>query len=253
MADETHVGEFLLINNNNTRTKFALADDDRLLRHRVIDSCDVSVSAVQNLLEGWDFEKAVLASVVPANAPDLIASVADKEIVEVSCRINLPVEIDFPNPTTVGADRIANAAAVAGEYGGEAVIVVDFGTAVTFDIVDARPAYIGGVIAPGLDSMRNYLHQRTALLPIIDLKRPDFAIGKSTEDAMLSGAFHGYRGLVKEIIAQIEKELGQKAKIVATGGYADLIAEGLSEIEEIEPKLTMLGLLKIARMNFSHE
>jgi len=253
MADPDQVGRFLLINNNNTRTKFALADEGRLIDHRVIDSSEVSEESVDELLDGWDFREVVLASVVPDNVPALSRSQEGKSIVTVNHLTRLPVAIDFPNPSSVGADRLGNAAAVAEEAEKKPIIVVDFGTAVTFDIVDQRPAYIGGVIAPGLDSMRNYLHQRTALLPIIDLEKPDFAIGKSTRDAMLAGAFHGYRGLVKEIIAQIEKELGQKAKIVATGGYADLIAQGLPEIESIEPLLTMQGLLKIARMNFVDE
>ncbi len=253
MADSDQGGRFLLINNNNTRTKFALADGTQLLDHRVMDSSEVSTESINTLLRGWKYRKVVLASVVPDNVPALLESQKGMSVVEVNHLTRLPVTIDFPNPSTVGADRLGNAAAVAGEYGKKPVIVVDFGTAVTFDIVDERPAYIGGVIAPGLDSMRNYLHQRTALLPIIDLEKPDFAIGKSTKDAMLAGAFHGYRGLVKEIIAQIEKELDQKAKIIATGGYADLIAQGLQEIESIEPLLTMQGLLKIAQMNFLDE
>ena len=117
----------------------------------------------------------------------------------------LGVDIDFPKPQSVGADRLANAAAVANDQLDRSIIVVDFGTAVTFDIVDTRPAYVGGVIAPGLDSMTRYLHRRTALLPRIEIRDPNSAIGKSTEHAMLSGAFHGYRGLVIEIINQIRK------------------------------------------------
>ena len=129
-------------------------------------------------------------------------------------------------------------------------MVVDFGTAVTFDIVDARPAYIGGVIAPGLDAMRHYLHQKTALLPKIDLERPESAIGRSTVHAMQSGAFHGYRGLTREILARVIAELDCPAKVIATGGYAALIADGLPEIESVEPYLTMHGLLRIAKLNF---
>jgi type III pantothenate kinase len=132
--------------------------------------------------------------------------------------------------------------------------VVDFGTAVTFDIIDDRPAYIGGVIAPGLGAMRHYLHERTALLPEIELKRPSGAIGKTTEHAMQSGAFHGYRGLVREILARISEEMGNgDCKVVATGGYASLIAENFSEIETVDPQLTMKGLIRIAGLNFFHE
>ena len=210
--------EFLLINNNNTRTKFALANRDGLLAHESMMSRDVTTETVRAHLKPWNWDKVVLASVVPANVPALKEAQGGKAIVELSHTIALGVEVDFPNPATIGADRLANAAAVAGRYPGEAVIVVDFGTAVTFDIIDTRPAYVGGVIAPGLDAMRHYLHQRTALLPEIEIVRPDSAIGKSTEGAMQAGAFHGYRGLVREILDQIQSEMELTAKVIATGG-----------------------------------
>ncbi|MCL4108461.1 UNVERIFIED_CONTAM: hypothetical protein GTU68_046154 [Idotea baltica] len=190
-----------------------------------------------------------MASVVPDRANDLRQWFSDTPLVEVSHKIELGIDVDFPNPATIGADRLANAAAVS-----EPMIVVDFGTAVTFDIIsrqtDDQLAYIGGVIAPGLDAMRNYLHQRTALLPEIDLREPPSAIGKSTEDAMLSGAVYGYRGLVREILVQIRTELNHDTKIVATGGYADLIAAGMPEIERVDPFLTMEGLRIIGDLNF---
>lgn len=242
--------DYLLINNNNTRTKFALASGRELLEHRSIASCDVTVASVIDLVADWRYESVVLASVVPDNIPDLLISQTGKALVEVSHRIALGVEVDFPDPSKIGADRLANAVAVAQRGFDGPVIVVDFGTAVTFDIIDRRPAYIGGVIAPGLNAMRHYLHQKTALLPEIDLARPETAIGKSTVHAMQSGAFHGYRGLVKEILQQIELEMGEAAKVIATGGYAGLIAEGLPVIASVEPYLTMEGLLHIAHLNF---
>ena len=138
----------------------------------------------------------------------------------------------IPTPKSIGADRLANAAAVAALYGCPA-IVVDFGTAVTFDIVSARRNYIGGVIAPGLEAMTNFLYQRTALLPKLSLKEPRRAIGRSTIEAMLSGAVFGYRGLVREILARIRAEQFPRRKlhVVATGGYARLIAAQLPEID----------------------
>ena len=243
--------EFLLINNNNSRTKFALSNRGELTdEHRVIDTKDLTEIDVADLLEEWNFSKIVMASVVPDRADDLRKWFSETPMVEVSHKIKLGIEVDFPNPATIGADRLANAAAVS-----EPMIVVDFGTAVTFDIIsqqnDDQLAYIGGVIAPGLDAMRNYLHQRTALLPEIDLREPPSAIGKSTEDAMLSGAVYGYRGLVREILVQINNELDHDTKIVATGGYADLIAAGMPEIERVEPFLTMEGLRIIGDLNFT--
>ncbi|NLT70520.1 MAG: type III pantothenate kinase [Verrucomicrobiaceae bacterium] len=247
----TSTAAYLLINNNNTRTKFALACGGELLEHRSLASRDVTADSVAALLADWRYDFVVLASVVPANVPALVASQSGRELVEVSHRIPLGVAIDFPEPAKIGADRLANAVAVARRRFDGPVIVVDFGTAVTFDIIDRRPAYIGGVIAPGLDAMRHYLHQKTALLPKIDLARPDTAIGKTTVHAMQSGAFHGYRGLVKEILQQIEGEMGETAKVIATGGYAGLIAEGLPMITSVEPYLTMQGLLHVAHLNFT--
>lgn len=243
--------DYLLINNNNTRTKFALASGNELLEHRSIASREVTERTVRELTGDWQYGKVVLASVVPANLPALLASQAGRPLVQVSHRIKLGLAVDFPDPSKVGADRLANAVAVALRQPEEAVIVVDFGTAVTFDIIDPRPAYIGGVIAPGLDAMRHYLHQRTALLPEIDLARPESAIGKTTVHAMQSGAFHGYRGLVKEILHQIQMEMGIRAKVIATGGYASLIADDLPEVGTVEPFLTMQGLLRIAELNFT--
>ncbi len=245
-------GEFLLINDNNTRTKFALANRESLLAHESIYATSVDPANIGSLLSSWHWEQCLLASVVPNHLEALREFVADRPLIELNHRIPLGVEVDFPNPSSIGADRLANAAAAADAGGAKPVVVVDFGTAVTFDILDTRPAYIGGVIAPGLDAMRHYLHQRTALLPEIDLVHPDSAIGKTTEHAMQSGAFHGYRGLVREILAQIEKELGSAAKVIATGGYAALIAEEFPDIEDVDPVLTMKGLLRVANLNFPH-
>ena len=160
------------------------------------------------------------------------------------------MKIDYPKPKLIGADRLANAAAVAKLYGYPA-IVVDFGTAVTFDIISASGAYIGGVIAPGLEAMTNFLYQRTALLPKLSLKEPQRAIGKSTLDAMRSGAVFGYRGLVREILARIKAEQFSRKKVavIATGGYARLIASKLPEVALVHPHLTLEGLRIVGNLN----
>jgi len=165
-------------------------------------------------------------------------------------KLKLGVEIDYPNPQSIGADRLANAAAVTALHGFPA-IVVDFGTAVTFDIVSGQRAYIGGVIAPGLEAMTNFLYRRTALLPQLSLKEPRRAVGKSTIQAMLSGAVFGYRGLVREILTQVKAEQFSRKKVhvVATGGYARLIARRLPEIDVVRPNLTLEGLRIVANLN----
>ena len=167
-----------------------------------------------------------------------------------NAKSRLGVGVKYPKPETIGADRLANAAAVAKLYGSPAV-VVDFGTAVTFDVVSENSDYVGGVIAPGLESMTNFLYQRTALLPKLILREPRAAIGKTTRDAMMAGAIYGYRGLVREILRAICSEFStrKKVRVVATGGYAQLIARRMPEIEAVHPGLTLEGLRIIANLN----
>jgi len=143
------------------------------------------------------------------------------------------VGIDYPKPDTIGPDRLANAVAARHHFGAP-VVVVDFGTAVTFDVVNRAGNYAGGIIAPGLAAMTDYLHEKTALLPRIKIREIKSAVGKSTEQAMLVGAVHGYRGLVRGLIGQLKRELrARRLPVVATGGYAKLIAAGLPEISAV--------------------
>jgi type III pantothenate kinase len=173
-----------------------------------------------------------------------------RPVLRVTAKLKLGVGIDYPKPATIGADRLANAAAAWARFGGP-VVVVDFGTAVSFDVVSAEGKYVGGVIAPGLEAMTHYLHTRTALLPEISLIEPPSAIGKNTKHAMLSGAVHGYRGLVREILREVGDEMGKPRKlaVVATGGYAELIAAKLPEIRKVVPELTLDGLRIIGTLN----
>ena len=131
-------------------------------------------------------------------------------------------------------------------------MVVDFGTAVTFDVVNRRGDYVGGIIAPGLAAMTSYLHEKTALLPEIKIREVTGAVGKSTEQAMLIGAVHGYRGLIRELIGKLKEELKcRRLPVVATGGYAKLMAKKLPEITAVDPLLTLKGLRLAWEMNQS--
>ena len=165
-------------------------------------------------------------------------------------KLKLGVTIDYPKPESIGADRLANVAAVAELYGSPAM-AVDFGTAATFDVVSEARRYIGGVIAPGLEAMTNFLYQRTALLPRLSLKEPHRVVGKSTIEAMRSGAIFGYRGLVREILTRIKADQFSRKKIaiVATGGYARLIASQVPEVAAIHPHLTLEGLRIVGNLN----
>ncbi len=207
-------------------------------------------AALQRFVKQRKIDIFVVCSVVPTKNGVVRKAAKQSKILWLTPRLQLGVGIDYPNPKTIGADRLANAAAVADLYGSPA-IVVDFGTAVTFDIVSAQRNYIGGVIAPGLESMTSFLYQRTALLPKLSLKEPRSTVGRSTIDAMRSGAVIGYRGLVREIIARIKAERfpRDKVHVIATGGYADLIAARLREIDAVHPNLTLEGLRIVANLN----
>ena len=244
--------EFLLIDISNSRTKIAGATRDDLTDQRaVIPTDELSQSTLESIPWAQDIARVILTSVVPEKNAALEKIYGDR-LLQVSHEIELGVEIDYPEPETIGADRLANAAAVAALHGAPG-IVVDFGTAVTFDIISAAGAYIGGVIAPGLEVMTDYMFQRTALLPKIDLLEPTGIIGKSTSSAMTAGAVHGYRGMIKEILTEIYAEFGdQRPHTIATGGYADLISGKIEQIDTVDPDFTLQGLRAIALLNPAH-
>jgi type III pantothenate kinase len=152
------------------------------------------------------------------------------------------------NPREVGADRIVDAIAAHHLYGGP-VIIVDMGTATTFEVVSRGGDYLGGAIAPGIMSSSEALFQRAAMLPRIELAPPGKVIGTNTIDAMKSGVVYGYVGLVEGMVQRIQKELGAKVKVVATGGFSGLIARETSVIDEVNPDLTLIGLRLVYRMN----
>jgi type III pantothenate kinase len=246
---------YLLINNNNSRTKFALSDRDGLRDTRaVVETASMDEAELKRVTAGWEYETVVLASVVPRKA-ELVRTVwAGIPLIEVTHRLKLGVALDFPDPSTIGADRLANAAGIVALSDEVPCIVVDFGTAVTFDVISASRAYVGGIIAPGLSAMTDYMHERTALLPKIEIEEPKELIGKSTRSAMLSGAVHGYRGLIKEILCQLEAELTggtRHVRTVATGGYAGLISAKIPSIDAVLPDLTLDGMRIIANLNLA--
>jgi type III pantothenate kinase len=241
--------DYLLIDVSNSFTKLAFASTSKLGTTHRLPTPELSAASLGKIIGNRQVSRIVVCSVVPKKDVAIQKAAGKIPITFVDARSTLGVGVDYPQPRTIGADRLANAAAVAELYGCPA-IVVDFGTAVTFDVVSAERCYIGGVIAPGLEAMTGYLYKRTALLPKLTLAEPRRAVGKSTRAAMMSGAVFGYRGLVKEILAKISSEAFGKARprIIATGGYARLIAEKLPEIDAVHPDLTLEGLRIIANL-----
>ena len=208
-----------------------------LLRHQGLDISDI--------------KEVALCSVVPpliATFDKLFQRYFHISPLVVGAGVKTGVRIRMDNPREVGADRIVNAAAAHHLYGGP-IIITDLGTATTFDTVSKEGDYLGGAIAPGINIAAESLFTQAAMLPRVELTHPKHAIGTNTITAMQSGIVFGYVGLVEGIVARIQQELGGKAKVVATGGYAELIAKETSVIDIVNPDLTLIGLRLIYLMN----
>jgi type III pantothenate kinase len=202
-------------------------------------------------MKASDIKEAAMCSVVPPLVgifEELLERYFNVSPLVVRAGVKTGVRIVFENPREVGTDRIVNAAAAHHLYKG-AVIVVDMGTGTTFDIVSKEGEFCGGVIAPGIGIAAQALYTRTAALPRVELVHPQKAIGSNTISAMQSGIVFGYIGLVEGLLARIQKELGEKALVVATGGYAELIARGTKVIDKVNPDITLVGLRLIYQMN----
>ena len=239
----------LLLDIGNTNTHLGLANAERVVRQINVPTVKLIEGGAGRLVAEFvarsPVEAAAVASVVPLAVEPALHLIQNRwklKALLLTSKTVTRIGIDYPKPKTIGADRLANAVAAREKYGAPSV-VVDFGTAVTFDVVDRRGKYVGGIIAPGLSVMTNYLHEKTALLPQVRIRPTNAVIGKSTDEAMLVGAVHGYRGLVRELIGRLKQKLNcPKLPVVVTGGYAELMAKGLPEITAVEPLLTLEGL-----------
>jgi type III pantothenate kinase len=192
-----------------------------------------------------------IASVVPAlDLPfqKICRDIFHPSALLITHRIKTGVRILTDRPSQVGADRIVNACA-AHKFFGRKTIVIDFGTATTFDCVSRQGEYLGGVICPGPRLSAKALAMHTAKLPFVSMAKPRRVIGKNTADCIRSGLFYGYLGLVREILSGVQKEMGSGAFVVATGGDAPLIAPHVSQINRVAPHLTLQGIKMIWEMN----
>src|SRR5436309_14106763 len=213
----------LLLDIGNTNTHLGLASRARVLRQANIPTAawaDGSANKLARKFTGRaQLEGAALCSVVPRATPLALKTIAglwNLDCLDLSPATVRGVGMDYPKPATIGGDRLANAVAVRHQFGAPAV-VVDFGTAVTFDGVNRAGNYVGGIIAPGLAAMTDYLHEKSALLPRIKIRDIKTVIGKSTEQAMLVGAVHGYRGFIRELLVELKAELkARRLPVVAT-------------------------------------
>jgi type III pantothenate kinase len=209
-----------------------------------VDECGILIRQLVGEIKTEKIEGVIIASVVPALTSvyqEMSKKYLHSESIIVYSKLPLGIKILYDNPEQIGADRLANAVAAFELYGGPA-IVVDLGTATTFDVVSEEGEYLGGAISPGIETSSANLFKKAALLSKIELGKPKKVIGTNTQDSLRSGIIYGAVGQIDEIVRRIEKELGKKTKVIATGGLADLIAEESATINKIDVILTLKGL-----------
>ncbi len=242
----------LVVDLGNTNIVLGVYRGDELLnswrlataRERTADEYGILARQLVGDPKVLSLEGAIVASVVPPLNSAMTFMVQkyfgiEPLFVEPGVKTGIAIHVD--NPLEVGADRIVNCAAAHHAYGGPTVIV-DFGTATTFDVVTENAEFIGGVIAPGLNISAEALFARAARLPRVDLRKPDHVIGTNTVVNMQSGIYFGYLGLVDGIIARIKREVPPLKKVIATGGLASIFAEDSEHIDEVDAELTLRGL-----------
>ncbi len=252
----------LAIDSGNTNAVFAIFDGDVRLGEwrsarmsgKTADEYAVWLTQLMAMdnIDPKAINTAIIANVVPAASYDLTMLcrryfncapmvVGDPEV-------DLGIDVLVPNPEEVGADRLVNAVGAAATYDGP-LIIVDFGTATTFDVVDENGAYRGGAIAPGINLSLEALHSAAAKLPRVAVMRPAKVIGTGTVTAMQSGIFWGYVGLIEGLVERMSQEFGAKMTVVATGGLAPLFMGASDAIDHLDRDLTLRGLLAIYKRN----
>jgi len=248
----------LAIDIGNTDTVVGVFDGEKLknsfrVASKLNFTVDESGFLVTGLLERMgiasdDIDRVVMASVVPGLTP-IFERMCSKYVgcdpLVVSSKVKLPIKLGYDDPREMGADRIADAVAAFVKFGGP-VILVDYGTATTFNVVTAEGVYVGGVIAPGIKTAGAGLAEKAARLFEVRIEKPDRIIGKTTAESIKSGMFYGTIGQVDAILDLIMQEMGQKPKIIATGGLSSEFAPHSKYIEQVFPELTLEGLRIIA-------
>ncbi len=246
----------LAIDVGNTSISFGIFDKKELIKQfnltsdkkRSADEYGTIINSIltQKGIAKENIKAAVMGSVVP-NLTDILKEAVKNylglEVLKVTSKINTGIKYLLENPKELGADRIANARAAIELFPSKTCIVVDFGTATNFDVVSKNKEFLGGAITAGINISALALNNFTSLLPKIRVEKPPFAIGKNTVDCILSGLIIGHAKMIDGMINEIEKELGEKAIIIATGGYNDIVKNSMNRnFDYIKPNLTLEGL-----------
>ena len=251
----------LVVDVGNTQTHFGTYRDGQLIEHWRFatvrqSTADELGAALSNLLELRNVSlhqitASIVSSTVPALGPEwceMVDRYLDHEMVVVGPGVRTGMPIRYDNPREIGPDRLVNAVAAHARLGGPC-IVVDFGTAITYDPVSAEGEYLGGIISPGVEISLEALTERAAALPRIDIVAPRALIGKTTIDAIRSGIVYGTAGQVDAIVGRLRRELGAQARTIATGGLSGAIAPFCDTIETVDDLLTLEGLRLIHERN----
>ena len=239
----------LIIDIGNTNINFGIFRGNKIIKRFFIPTKSYRAKSIKNKLVRLNIEDIIICSVVPKVTRTLekdLRKILGKRSYIIGKDIKVPIKNLYRNPKQVGQDRLVNAYAGVRLYGAP-LIAVDFGTALTFDVVSKDKEYLGGMILPGLEISLDALSQRTALLPKIKLERPKEFIGQDTRSSMLSGIVYGFAALTDDLVLRIRNKIGSEARVIGTGGNINLISRYCRRIDKIDIDLTLKGLNLLAR------
>lgn len=240
----------LAIDIGNTNISFGVFSGNKIVKRFDIAASNYSLQGLKMWLERVDIGDSTICSVVPQATKAIkkhLKELCGKEPYMIGKDVIVPIKNLYRKPKEVGTDRLVNAYAAVTLYGAP-LIVVDFGTAVTFDVLSKKREYLGGMILPGLEISLDSLAQRTALLPKIKLGRPKEFIGRDTRSSMLSGIVYGFASLTDELTESIKNKIGRHSRVIGTGGNIDLMGRYCKRIDKIDRDLTLKGINLLAQL-----
>jgi type III pantothenate kinase len=234
----------LTIDIGNTNINLGVFRGQRLIKRFNIPTKKYAIQNLKKLLDKISVDDSIICSVVPK-----MLRILNRDLIKLSNKkprivgedVQVPVRNLYRYPKQVGSDRLVNAYAGVMLYGAP-LIIIDFGTAITFDAISKRKEYLGGLILPGLGISLDALAEQTALLPKVKLRKPRELIGRDTQNSILSGVVYGFAALTDDLVKRIKGKIGKKARVVATGGNVELIKRYCREIDKIDKDLTLKGL-----------
>lgn len=237
----------LAVDIGNTNINFGVFCNGKLTKKFILTTSGYNLTKLKRQLKKIKIDTAIVCSVVPKVSGLVgkdLKKITSAKVYIIGKNIHAPIKNLYRKPRQVGQDRLVNAYAGIKLYGAP-LVAIDFGTAITFDIISRNKAYLGGMIIPGLGISLNALSEKTALLPKIKLEAPREFIGRDTKNSILSGVIYGFASLTDDLAKRIKQKIGKNAKVIGTGGNIRLIYKYCKEINKIDPELTLKGLMLI--------